>query len=101
MALVVHHCCGWRISIKGKESHCQRICLIMLVVFTCVAVTSNWTLKSQTRVLKASLHHVIGLGWTEAAMIAGARKAGVSPIVGSFPRKEGALVELAVDQSTE
>lgn len=35
------------------------------------------------------------LGWTEAAMIAGARGAGVSPaIVGSFPRKEGALVEV-------
>ncbi|KAM7506605.1 hypothetical protein LguiA_017058 [Lonicera macranthoides] len=42
--------------------------------------TSNWTLKSQARVLNASLHHVIGLGWTEAAMIAGAREAGVSPI---------------------
>lgn len=35
------------------------------------------------------------LGWTEAAMIAGAREAGVSPsIVGSFPRKEAALVEV-------
>ncbi|KAM7463476.1 hypothetical protein LguiA_031597 [Lonicera macranthoides] len=37
VALVVHHCCGWRISIKGKESHCQRICLIMLIIFTCAA----------------------------------------------------------------
>lgn len=35
------------------------------------------------------------LGWTEAAMIAGAREAGVSPsIIGSFPRKEAALVEV-------
>lgn len=35
------------------------------------------------------------LGWTEAAMIAGARDAGVSPaIIGSFPRKEAALVEV-------
>ena len=37
----------------------------------------------------------IRLGWTEAAMIAGAREVGVSPsIVGSFPRKEAALVEV-------
>lgn len=35
------------------------------------------------------------LGWTEAAMIAGARVVGVSPaIIGSFPRKEAALVEV-------
>lgn len=37
----------------------------------------------------------IRLGWTETAMIAGARDVGVSPsIVGSFPRKEAALVEV-------
>lgn len=37
----------------------------------------------------------IKFGWTEAAMIAGAREAGVSPaIVGSFTRKEAALVEV-------
>lgn len=37
----------------------------------------------------------IKLGWTEAAMIAGAREVGLSPsIVGSFPRKEAALVEV-------
>lgn len=35
------------------------------------------------------------VGWTDAAMIAGAREAGVSPsVVGSFPRKEAALVEV-------
>jgi ubiquinone biosynthesis protein COQ9 len=35
------------------------------------------------------------LGWSEEAMIAGARDVGVSPsIVGSFPRKEAALVEV-------
>lgn len=35
------------------------------------------------------------LGWTEAAMVAGARDVGVSPsIVGAFPRKEAALVEV-------
>lgn len=35
------------------------------------------------------------LGWTEAALIAGAKDAGVSPaIIGSFPRKEAALVEV-------
>uniref|UniRef100_A0A5B6ZRF5 Transmembrane protein n=1 Tax=Davidia involucrata TaxID=16924 RepID=A0A5B6ZRF5_DAVIN len=38
LALLVHHCCGWRINVKGKGSHCsQRICLIMLIVFTCAA----------------------------------------------------------------
>lgn len=37
----------------------------------------------------------IRLGWSDAAMIAGAREVGVSPsIVGSFPRKEAALVEV-------
>lgn len=35
------------------------------------------------------------LGWTDAAMISGARAVGVSPsIIGSFPRKEAALVEV-------
>ncbi|KAM1175733.1 hypothetical protein ACFXTH_028151 [Malus domestica] len=52
----------------------------------------------QARVLQASLPHVIRLGWSEAAMIAGARDVGVSPsIVGSFPRKEGTLVEFFMD----
>ncbi|PRQ56127.1 putative ubiquinone biosynthesis protein COQ9 [Rosa chinensis] len=52
----------------------------------------------QARVLQASLPHVIRLGWSEAAMIAGARDVGVSPsIVGSFPRKEAALVEFFMD----
>ncbi|XP_057962687.1 uncharacterized protein LOC131154148 [Malania oleifera] len=38
VALVVHHCCGWRINIKGKGStRSQRICLILLIVFTCAA----------------------------------------------------------------
>ena len=37
----------------------------------------------------------IRLGWSEEAMIAGAKEVGVSPsIVGSFPRKEAALVEV-------
>lgn len=53
----------------------------------------------QERVLRASLSHVIKFGWTEAAMIAGAREAGVSPaMVGSFPRKEAALVEFFMDE---
>ena len=35
------------------------------------------------------------LGWTEAAMVAGSRDVSVSPsIVGAFPRKEAALVEV-------
>ncbi|KAG2700786.1 hypothetical protein I3760_06G013700 [Carya illinoinensis] len=38
LCLVVHHCCGWRINIKGKGSHrSQRICLVLLLVFTCAA----------------------------------------------------------------
>ncbi|CAL5328704.1 unnamed protein product [Camellia sinensis] len=53
----------------------------------------------QARVLSASLRHVPRMGWTEAAMIAGAREAGVSPsIVGAFPRKEAALVEFFMDE---
>ncbi|XP_071908969.1 uncharacterized protein [Coffea arabica] len=56
-------------------------------------------LDEQARVLHASLHHVIRLGWTEAALIAGAREVGVSPsIVGSFPRKDAALVEFFMDE---
>ncbi|KAF7142474.1 hypothetical protein RHSIM_Rhsim05G0005000 [Rhododendron simsii] len=52
----------------------------------------------QARVLGAALPYVPRLGWTEAAMIAGAREAGVSPsIVGSFPQKEAALVEFFMD----
>ncbi|KAF7836822.1 ubiquinone biosynthesis protein COQ9, mitochondrial [Senna tora] len=54
--------------------------------------------NEQGRVLQASLPHVIKLGWTEAALIAGAREVGLSPsIVGSFPRKEAALVEFFMD----
>ncbi|GLT69858.1 hypothetical protein SLA2020_419750 [Shorea laevis] len=40
LSLVVHHCCGWRINIKGKGSpSSQRICLILLITFTCAAAT--------------------------------------------------------------
>ncbi|XAR67213.1 hypothetical protein NMG60_11013691 [Bertholletia excelsa] len=53
----------------------------------------------QARVLSASLRHVPRLGWTEAAMIAGARDAGLSPsVVGAFPRKEAALIEFFMDE---
>lgn len=52
----------------------------------------------QARVLQASLRHVLRLGWSEEAMIAGAKEVGISPsIVGSFPRKEAALVEFFMD----
>ncbi|ESW26559.1 hypothetical protein PHAVU_003G129500 [Phaseolus vulgaris] len=52
----------------------------------------------QARVLQASLPYVIKLGWTEAALISGARDVGLSPsIVGSLPRKEAALVEYFMD----
>ncbi|KAK1437658.1 hypothetical protein QVD17_03454 [Tagetes erecta] len=38
LAMLIHHCCGWRIDIKGKESRgSQRICLILLLVFTCAS----------------------------------------------------------------
>ncbi|KAG8376236.1 hypothetical protein BUALT_Bualt09G0042100 [Buddleja alternifolia] len=58
---------------------------------------AHWQ-EEQARVLQASLRHVIRLGWIDAAMIAGAREVGVSPsIVGSFPRKEAALVEFFMD----
>ncbi|KAE9601580.1 hypothetical protein Lal_00040621 [Lupinus albus] len=52
----------------------------------------------QSRVLQASLPYVIKLGWTEAALIAGARDVGLSPsIIGSLSRKEAALVEFFMD----
>ncbi|TKY54403.1 Ubiquinone biosynthesis protein COQ9 [Spatholobus suberectus] len=52
----------------------------------------------QARVLQASLPYVIKLGWTEEALIAGARDVGLSPsIVGSLSRKEAALVEYFMD----
>ncbi|KAG7023712.1 Ubiquinone biosynthesis protein COQ9-A, mitochondrial [Cucurbita argyrosperma subsp. argyrosperma] len=54
--------------------------------------------EEQARVLQAALSHVVKLGWTEAAMIAGARDIGMSPsIVGSFSRKEAELVEFFMD----
>ncbi|KAA0055761.1 hypothetical protein IC582_003150 [Cucumis melo] len=54
--------------------------------------------EEQARILQAALSHVVKLGWTEAAMIAGARDIGMSPsIVGSFARKEAELVEFFMD----
>ncbi|KAK1423113.1 hypothetical protein QVD17_18408 [Tagetes erecta] len=38
VAMIIHHFCGWRIDIKGKESRgSQMICLILLIVFTCAS----------------------------------------------------------------
>ncbi|KAG2319718.1 hypothetical protein Bca52824_012931 [Brassica carinata] len=55
--------------------------------------------EEQARVLSASLRHVARLGWTEEAMTAGSRDVGVSPsIVGSFSRREAALVEYFMDE---
>ncbi|KAK7388285.1 hypothetical protein VNO78_23099 [Psophocarpus tetragonolobus] len=52
----------------------------------------------QNLVLQASLPYVTKLGWTEETLIAGARDVGLSPsIVGSFSRKEAALVEYFMD----
>uniref|UniRef100_A0ACD5XQN7 Uncharacterized protein n=1 Tax=Avena sativa TaxID=4498 RepID=A0ACD5XQN7_AVESA len=54
--------------------------------------------EEQEKVLRASLLHVPRMGWSESAMIAGARDVGVSPaIVGAFQRKEAALVEYFMD----
>ncbi|KAG6511552.1 hypothetical protein ZIOFF_029620 [Zingiber officinale] len=51
--------------------------------------------ETQARVFIAALPHTARLGWTESALIAGARDVGVSPaIVGSIPRKDAALVEV-------
>ncbi|MQM01803.1 hypothetical protein Taro_034551 [Colocasia esculenta] len=56
----------------------------------------------QAPVLKAALGHVRKLGWSESALIAGARDVGLSPsIVASFPRKEAALVEFFMDDCLE
>lgn len=52
----------------------------------------------QTHVLQAALRHVVRLGWSEEALIAGAKEAAISPaIIGSFPRKEATLVEFFMD----
>ncbi|KAJ1401420.1 hypothetical protein SESBI_28796 [Sesbania bispinosa] len=40
LALVIHLCCGWGINIKEEGSNrLQRICLMLLLLFTCAAVT--------------------------------------------------------------
>ncbi|XP_054808689.1 uncharacterized protein LOC129310803, partial [Prosopis cineraria] len=40
LALVTHLCCGWGININAEGSnHSRRICLILLIVFTCAAAT--------------------------------------------------------------
>ncbi|PNX72251.1 hypothetical protein L195_g028141, partial [Trifolium pratense] len=40
LALVIHLCCGWGINIKDKGSNrSQRICLILLLIFTFAAAT--------------------------------------------------------------
>ncbi|OEL23843.1 Ubiquinone biosynthesis protein COQ9, mitochondrial [Dichanthelium oligosanthes] len=53
--------------------------------------------EEQEKILRASLLHP-RMGWSESAMVAGARDVGISPaIVGAFPRKEAALVEFFMD----
>ncbi|CAI9096066.1 OLC1v1032136C2 [Oldenlandia corymbosa var. corymbosa] len=38
LALLVRHFCGWKIDIKGNESgRSERVCLMLLILFTCVA----------------------------------------------------------------
>ncbi|GAB4828801.1 hypothetical protein Ancab_018462 [Ancistrocladus abbreviatus] len=42
VALVVHFCCGCRIHIKGKRSeHSQKICIILLILFTCASAIGS------------------------------------------------------------
>ncbi|XP_024541711.1 ubiquinone biosynthesis protein COQ9, mitochondrial [Selaginella moellendorffii] len=54
------------------------------------------------RVLNAALTYVPTLGWTEAAIAAGARDVNLSPaILGAFHRKEAALVEYFMDESLD
>ncbi|KAJ0988489.1 hypothetical protein J5N97_006845 [Dioscorea zingiberensis] len=54
--------------------------------------------EEQARVLRAALSHVPRLGWSETALVLGAKDVGISPsIIGSFPRKEAALVEFFMD----
>ncbi|CAM6093427.1 unnamed protein product [Calypogeia fissa] len=56
----------------------------------------------KTQTLRAALSHVPKLGWTEAAIIAGARDVGLSPaFAGAFPSKEAALVEFFMDECTQ
>lgn len=52
----------------------------------------------QARVLRAALPHVPRLGWSESAIVSGAKDVGVSPsILGSFSGREAALVEFFMD----
>ncbi|KAL1317932.1 hypothetical protein HN51_070160 [Arachis hypogaea] len=38
LAILIHACCGWGINIKDEGSHrSQRICLILILLFTCAA----------------------------------------------------------------
>ncbi|CAN1311785.1 Ankyrin repeat domain-containing protein EMB506, chloroplastic [Linum perenne] len=37
LAVAVHHCCGWKVKFEDKELRAQRICFILLIVFTCAA----------------------------------------------------------------
>ncbi|GAB2254654.1 hypothetical protein Droror1_Dr00022463 [Drosera rotundifolia] len=60
MALVVHHCCGCRISIEGKRyEHARQICLILLVVCTCISMTGSILLSvGQNEFYSEALHTV-------------------------------------------
>ncbi|KAM0945908.1 putative transmembrane protein [Dioscorea sansibarensis] len=40
LAFGAHQCCGWQMGVKGKDSFfSRRLCLMFLLVFTCVAST--------------------------------------------------------------
>ncbi|XP_027361567.1 uncharacterized protein LOC113869444 isoform X2 [Abrus precatorius] len=57
-ALVIHLCCGWGINIKDKGSNQQRICFMLLLLFTCVAATGCIVLSfGQDKFHTATLSH--------------------------------------------
>ncbi|XP_047321432.1 uncharacterized protein LOC124925469 [Impatiens glandulifera] len=46
LALVLHHCCEWRIKFKGKgSSFLRRISLLLLIIFTCSAAIGSLLLS--------------------------------------------------------
>eukprot|EP00249_Psilotum_nudum_P013519 c24376_g1_i1 orf=485-1420(-) len=57
------------------------------------------TVDPEKQVLGAALAYVPKLGWSEAALVAGAKDLGLSPaIVAALSRKEAALVEFFMDE---
>lgn len=82
---------------EEEQARVLRAALPHVVSLRCAQARASWLCAkicvSRSRVTFVVLQ--VRMGWSESAMIAGARDAGVSPaIVGSIPRKEAALVEV-------